>query len=151
MIFKNFIPATEKRVEQNTDKKINEGIRNKTIKRLQCFKNCDNELTSDRIKKLKHEWDTERVLEANAAALVVISTILGFKNRYWLLLTGTVGIFLLNHAIKGWCPPVPLIRKMGIRTTEEINNERVALKILRGDFAEKEINIQALFKIAEKD
>ncbi|MCA9457611.1 MAG: hypothetical protein KC587_13175, partial [Nitrospira sp.] len=40
----------------------------------------------------------------------------------------------LQHAIQGWCPPVPLFRRMGIRTTHEIQQERHALKALRGDY-----------------
>jgi hypothetical protein len=33
-------------------------------------------------------------------------------------------------------PPIPLLRRLGIRTSREIEIERVALKILRGDFVE---------------
>ena len=32
------------------------------------------------------------------------------------------------------CPPVPLFRRIGIRTQSEIELERYALKALRGDF-----------------
>ncbi len=42
--------------------------------------------------------------------------------------------FLLQHAVQGWCPPVPIFRRMGIRTAREIDSERYALKIIRGDF-----------------
>jgi hypothetical protein len=40
--------------------------------------------------------------------------------------------FLLLHAIEGWCPPLPILRGLGIRTREEIARERYALA---GDFA----------------
>ena len=43
---------------------------------------------------------------------------------------------LFQHAVQGWCPPIPLLRRLGIRTSREIEIERVALKILRGDFGE---------------
>jgi hypothetical protein len=43
--------------------------------------------------------------------------------------------FLPLHAIEGWCPPVPILRRLGIRTREEIDRERYALKALAGDFA----------------
>ena len=39
-----------------------------------------------------------------------------------------------RHAVKGWCPPVPLFRRLGVRTCGEIERERYALKALRGDF-----------------
>lgn len=42
--------------------------------------------------------------------------------------------FLFQHAIQGWCPPLPILRRLGFRTAEEINQERYALKALRGDF-----------------
>jgi hypothetical protein len=41
---------------------------------------------------------------------------------------------LFQHAVQGWCPPVPLLRRLGYRTSREIDIERVALKALRGDF-----------------
>jgi hypothetical protein len=42
--------------------------------------------------------------------------------------------FLLQHAVQGWCPPVPVFRRLGFRTQTEIDYERYALKVLRGDF-----------------
>ena len=42
----------------------------------------------------------------------------------------------LFHALEGFDPPLPLMRKAGIRTRAEINREIYALKILRGDFDE---------------
>jgi len=41
---------------------------------------------------------------------------------------------LLMHATQGWCPPVPVLRRFGVRTRHEIDAEKYALKILRGDF-----------------
>ena len=55
-------------------------------------------------------------------------------HRRWFVLPALVGAFLLQHAIQGWCPPVSVLRRMGVRTTREINHERFALKALRGDF-----------------
>jgi hypothetical protein len=57
-----------------------------------------------------------------------------FIHRRWDVLPALVGIFLLQHAIQGWCPPVPLLRQHGVRTATEIGYERYALKALRGDF-----------------
>jgi hypothetical protein len=42
--------------------------------------------------------------------------------------------FLLLHSIQGWCPPVPVLRRLGVRTRREIDRELFALKVLRGDF-----------------
>jgi len=32
--------------------------------------------------------------------------------------------------LQGWCPPVPVLRRMGIRTQSEIERERCALTSL---------------------
>ncbi len=61
-------------------------------------------------------------------------------HRKWLLLPFGVAAFLLQHALQGWCPPVDIFRRLGIRTTREINDERVALKVLRGDFDEIDVS-----------
>jgi len=55
-------------------------------------------------------------------------------DRRWFLLPTVVLSFLLLHAVQGWCPPVPLLRRLGIRTRGEIDRERYALKALAGDF-----------------
>jgi hypothetical protein len=35
--------------------------------------------------------------------------------------------FLANHAIRRWCPPMPVLRRLGFRSDHEISAERVAL------------------------
>lgn len=35
------------------------------------------------------------------------------------------------HSLQGWCPPLPIIRRMGIRTAEEITKEKDALRKLK--------------------
>ena len=45
--------------------------------------------------------------------------------------------FMLQHALQGWCPPLPVLRRMGVRTAAEIHQEIIALRILRGDFLER--------------
>jgi hypothetical protein len=58
------------------------------------------------------------------------------RSRKWLILPSIVLPFLFQHAMQGWCPPVPLFRRLGVRTREEIDREKYALKALRGDFEE---------------
>jgi hypothetical protein len=90
---------------------------------------------SRRIAELDREWDVERTLEANASTLALTGLFLGVvRSRKYLLLSATVLGFLLTHAIQGWCPPLPILRRMGVRTRAEIDQEKYALKALRGDF-----------------
>lgn len=137
MSFSEKIPPCSKRVEMHTDQEINNYIKNKTIENVDKFVGTDINTLSDRIEKLDREWDTERVVEAKAAALILISTVLGFTaSKKWFLASGLISLFLLQHAMQGWSPSLPFIRRMGIRTPDEICDEKAALKYLRGDFSE---------------
>lgn len=148
----NIFPLTTKKVANHTCNKVNKAIRDKTISEIELYKDSGETVITDRIHKLDYEWDTERVLETNAASVVLISSILGYKKKKccWFLLTGTVGFFLLQHALQGWCPPLPIIRKLGIRTAEEIHNQRITFKNLRGDFSQNTRDAHELLDIAEK-
>ena len=88
-----------------------------------------------RIAELDHEWDIERVIETKAASLALLGVVFGItRGKQWLLLSAGVLGFLLWHGTKGWCPPIPALRQLGIRTRSEIDREKFALKVLRGDF-----------------
>lgn len=88
-----------------------------------------------RIAEVEQESDMERVLEANASVLGLVGLGAGvFVDRRFLLLPAAVFGFLLQHAVQGWCPPVVLFRRLGVRTRQEIDAERYYLKALRGDF-----------------
>lgn len=119
--------ATKPTVQQKIDKKIREQIIH--------FASQPKEMITRRIHELENEWDIERVLEVNASGIGLASLIWGLTvNKKCLAITGTVLGFLLLHATQGWCPPVPILRRLGVRTRREIDRELFALKVLRGDF-----------------
>jgi hypothetical protein len=119
---------TKAAVQRKIDKKIREQIIH--------YASQPKDVISRRIFELEREWDIERVLESNAASIGLASLIWGVtRNRKCLVVTGTVLSFLLLHSVQGWCPPVPVLRKLGVRTRREIDRELFALKVLRGDFA----------------
>lgn len=129
------IPSTVQRVPLHTAEHINERIRRQTDERVADCAAAGQEAIDCRLAELDHEWDIERTLEANAAAVSLIGLTLGATvNRKWFVFPAVVAGFLLQHAIQGWCPPVPLFRRLGFRTQSEIDDERFALKLLRGDF-----------------
>jgi hypothetical protein len=126
----------EDRVRANTAPEILEKIDRETEARIQFYATQSNGAISARLRELDFEWDIERIIETNASALALTGLALGVTvNRKWLWLTGGVLGFLFQHAIQGWCPPIPVLRRAGIRTRGEIDLEKFALKALRGDFA----------------
>lgn len=124
---------TEGRVEANTARRWNDEIFRETAASVLYFARNPHHIDR-RLRELDREWDVERVLEANAATVTIASFLLGKVWRPARLLPLVVGGFLLQHAYHGWCPPLPILRRMRVRTTREINHERYALKVLRGDF-----------------
>lgn len=130
------IPSTTNRVPQNTADYLNEWIRRKTEEQVTRFSDSGPAAIEQRLQELDREWDIERLLETNAATVSLIGIYLGARvDRRWLALPATVAGFLLQHAIQGWCPPLPIFRRLGFRTQSEIERERYALKALRGDFS----------------
>ena len=124
------------RVRVNTPPEINARIDAATEAHIRHYATCSPGAIAQRIGDLEREWDIERWLEANAAGIGVSGLLLALlHDRRWLLLPGIVMAFMLQHAVQGWCPPVPLLRRLGVRTRKEIEQERYALKVLRGDFA----------------
>jgi hypothetical protein len=125
------------RVRSHTSAAINQKIDEKILARVQQFAHQSKPDITQRIQALEQEWDTERVLEANASVLAFLGLLLGiFFNANWFWLTGIVLPFLFQHAVQGWCPPLPVIRRLGVRTPHEIDQEKYVLKALRGDFSE---------------
>lgn len=90
-----------------------------------------------RIDALDDEWDIERWLQVNASLIALGGVLLGLLvHRRFLAIPCVVLAFLFQHAVHGWCPPLPLLRRFGVRTRREIDAEKYALKALRGDFDE---------------
>jgi hypothetical protein len=114
---------------------VNEKIRHQTEANVSQYGAASPEAIDRRLAELEREWDIERTLEANAATLATVGAGLALLvDRRFALVPLVVGGFLLQHAVQGWCPPVPIFRRMGLRTQTEIDHERYALKALRGDF-----------------
>jgi hypothetical protein len=134
VIAERVVPSTTRRVARNTPDEINRGIEQQIEASVRYYAEHPEQI-GRRLAELDREWDIERTLEANAAAVALTGTVLGtFINRRFLGIPMLVSGFLLQHAVQGWCPPVGYFRRRGVRTAEEIARERYALKALRGDF-----------------
>lgn len=131
------ISAIGDRVSQNTADCVNQKIQRQIEQNVERFAHAGRETISRRLDELDREWDIERYIETMAPSFTLAGITLGLTvNRRWFALPLVVQSFLLQHAIQGWCPPIPVLRRFGIRTTKEIDRERNALKALRGDYRE---------------
>ncbi|HET9664897.1 MAG TPA: hypothetical protein VFP00_11785 [Burkholderiales bacterium] len=129
------LPDTTQRVPVHTSEEVNARIRLRMEENVAHCAAAGTEAIERRLFELDREWDIERMLEANASALALVGLGMGaFVDRRFFALPAIVMGFLLQHALQGWCPPVPVLRRLGFRTQTEIDEERYALKVLRGDF-----------------
>lgn len=123
------------KVRESSPGTANKKIDEQTEKNIREYSHKGKAKISERLEQLDKEWDIERILELNASALALTGVGLALKvHRNWIWLSVITMTFLAHHAIQGWCPPVPLLRKMGYRTRDEINKEKTALKALKGDY-----------------
>src|SRR3569623_464655 len=129
------ISSTTCRVPDHTARHVNEEIRRNTEDRIARTVAAGPQAIDGRLAELDREWDIERTLEANAATVAAVGGGLALLvDRRFALIPLVVGGFLFQHAVQGWCPPLPVFRRLGFRTQTEIDYERYALKALRGDF-----------------
>lgn len=127
------VADTSTRVAEHTAENVNWQLRHRTEANiLHCA--LKPEHISQRLRELDREWDIERTLEINYAIVNLAGLALGRFWPKWYLLPAVAGVFMLQHTLQGWCPPLAVFRRMGIRTAQEIEAERHALKAIRGDY-----------------
>lgn len=127
--------GTKDRVRVHTSWEENIRIDNLTRKNIVKYSQLSDQEISERIAELRKKWDMERTLEINMASLALTGLALSYLvDRRWTILSGVVLGFFVQHAIQGWCPPLPIFRAIKVRTRTEIEEEKYALKALRGDF-----------------
>jgi hypothetical protein len=119
------------RVPRQTRPEINDRIRQQTDVNIAYFTQHPEQIRQ-RLRELDEEWDVERMLETAAPSVTLFGIAMTFlRGRKWILLPILVQSFFLQHALQGWCPPLPTLRKMGFRTVEEIDRERYALRAVQ--------------------
>ena len=128
------------RVRNETAPYVNERIDREIEGNIAHYSQLDDYAITKRIAELDHEWDIDRALMANFALLGGAAFTAGLtKNKNWFYLLGAQFVFLMLHAVKGWCPPVTVMRRMGFRTKTEIESEKATLlKILESRSPVKE-------------
>ena len=121
------LPSSTERVPRNTAAHVNSRIRHATLRTLSRYRGASPKVIERRLARLDREWDIERAIEANAGVAGMVGLVLAVVNPAWLILTAAVLALLFVHALQGWCPPVPILRRLGFRTRTEIDAERRVL------------------------
>src|SRR4051794_28528585 len=129
------LATTTGRVPEHTAAPVNEMIRRRTEATVRRVAAAGPAAIDRRLRGLDEEWDIERCLETMAPSFTLLGVALGLTgSRKFFAIPFVVQPFSLQHPLQGWCPPVPVLRRLGVRTQSEIDEERCALKALRGDF-----------------
>lgn len=132
------------RLEQLLPEKANDEALRGLRERIARYADRPQDEVEQRLEELEREWDLERSLLVDAAVLSWVGLALGVTvGRRWLLLPGVVAGFLLQHALTGWSPPGAVLRRLKCRSRREIDAEKFALRVQRGDFRGAEVGHSA--------
>ncbi len=126
------------RVRDHSAPIVNQRIDEQTRNQIEHVVGEGREAITQRLEELDQEWDVDRVLMVNFAIVGGAAYAAGlyrYTQRSWfrrrrsgLLEFFTVQLgFLLLHGTVGWCPPLPVFRRRGVRSRTEIEGERHAL------------------------
>jgi hypothetical protein len=127
------------RIPTNSPYDANRRIREHFHQCVSYYGNFPEEIP-DRLKELDREWDIERALAAMSSGLTLLGLALGRRGRRRALaLSAIVQGFYMQHTLQGWCPPLPVLRRLGFRTATEIEREKCALKDLLRDRDPEEV------------
>jgi len=91
---------------------------------------------NERIEELYVEWTAGRAAKVTTGMLVVLGLVMGFTiSPWWFLMPIVSGAFLFQYIFSSTSILSTLFRQLGFRYGSEIEEELIALRILRGDFA----------------
>jgi len=102
--------------------------------RLACLADAGPQAIEDRLSELDREWTAGRVTKAVIGVLVVVGLALTALSWWWLILPAVGGLLLLQYLFSRTSWLGKMFHEMGYRTGSEVDQEKMALKVLRGDF-----------------
>jgi hypothetical protein len=111
----------------------NERAHDEMLARLRALED-DDEGIEDRLHEIDREWDLDRAFFLGAGLIVTTFGVVAVARTRRPSPLLAAGPFLLLRALSGWAPPMSILRLFGVRSRQEIEHERVALRALRGDF-----------------
>jgi hypothetical protein len=106
------------------------------------------EAISERIAQLDREWTVGRASKATAGLMIVVGLALtAVFGPWWLVLTAAGGLLLLPYLFGRRSLLGYVFHQLGLRRGSEIEQEKVALKALRGDFQ----NVPSVQQVVNQD
>lgn len=104
--------------------------------RLACLADAGRQAITERLEEIEREWSAGRATKATIGIIVVAGLALAAltSSPWWLILPAVGGLLLLQYLFtrSSWLGAT--FREMGFRSGAEIDEEKFALKALRGDF-----------------
>ncbi|HVV88099.1 MAG TPA: hypothetical protein VHE35_33895 [Kofleriaceae bacterium] len=127
-------PPTEDRIRAHSSPEANRRIDDQTRGALDVAA-LSPEAAMMRLAELDREWDLDRAVMLSFGVLGALTARAAMRSLrargrlggWGLLFWAQVG-FLVHHAVRGWCPPVPVLRRLGFRSSQEISAERCAIE-----------------------
>ncbi len=133
MQIKDYQPPVHDRIRERSSAEVNRRIDRVT-------RGAISEVTTPdeiraRIAELDREWHLDRALMGVFSVLGTLTSQAAMRSLrrrgrlgFWGLLFFTQMGFLAYHVARGWCPPVSVLRRLGVRSSQEICAERAALE-----------------------
>lgn len=116
------------RIRANSTDLVNQRIDWRIRKNVE--KHCHSpEAIQRRLEGLDREWDIDRAVMAGSSVVAMAGLLAGItRDRRWLMVPAVQVSLLLCHATSGWCPPLGFFRKMGFRSRQEVDAEKIELR-----------------------
>jgi len=102
--------------------------------RLACLADAGPHAIEGRLAELDREWTAGRATKAAIGLLIVVGFGLTLVNPWFLVLPAVGGVFLLQYLFSRTSWLGLAFHAMGFRSGFEVDQEKMALKVLRGDF-----------------
>jgi hypothetical protein len=135
-------PATTAKAERNTSPAVMQKFEQQLRENIMRFADADELTIEQRLRELDREWNVERAIELEAPTMILLGLALGsMSNRKWFALSAMAASMVILHNLQGWYPLLPAFRAAGLRTAEEIEQERMALKALLGERSASGVSI----------
>jgi hypothetical protein len=135
MIMQTARPVSDSKAQaqEQATQRVTDRIRRRTEASL-AYHRLNPERIPDRLEELEQEWDIERALTTAASGATLASLLFTIlRGAKWLFLGLGAQAFVMQHALHGRCGPSDLLRNLGLRTRDEIEQEKFELQRMLDD------------------